>query len=278
MAAPSFILEKYQVETYTEADWFALIDTDRAINYLASIRQQLLLSRRINTDRVLRFFVMACARQMWAEFPVELRHAVQMTEKLNDYSVESISETLTNVRFQADMVLEKYPKAKHRLAFISFDSLHPVFENCGATAAAYAFADGGNPKQNYYDHAPFPGYLRDLVYNPFRTPPTFDEEWLFRNVNAVYLLAQEIYYDYRFDLMPKLADALENAGCTNAEILEHCRANHPHIRGCWVVDGLLKPDVDPLKRLLSRNPIPGDRLAAYLMTDDPKDPFTLYRG
>jgi hypothetical protein len=120
--------------------------------------------------------------------------------------------------------------------------------------------------------------FRDIVYNPFQPSPAFDEDWLFRNDNAVYLLAQDIYYDYRFDLMPRLADALEKAGCTDAIILDHCRAANPHFRGCWVIDGLLKPDVDPLKRLLSRNPIPGDRLRAYLLSDDPKDPFSLYRG
>ncbi len=36
-----------------------------------------------------------------------------------------------------------------------------------------------------------------------------------------------------------LADALEDAGCTDADILAHCRGPGPHVRGCWVVDLLL---------------------------------------
>jgi hypothetical protein len=36
-----------------------------------------------------------------------------------------------------------------------------------------------------------------------------------------------------------LADALEDAGCTDAEILSHCRSPGPHVRGCWVVDEIL---------------------------------------
>jgi hypothetical protein len=36
--------------------------------------------------------------------------------------------------------------------------------------------------------------------------------------------------------MPILADALEDAGCTNQDILAHCRAGGEHVRGCWVVD------------------------------------------
>lgn len=36
-----------------------------------------------------------------------------------------------------------------------------------------------------------------------------------------------------------LADALEEAGCTDADILSHCRSPGPHVRGCWVVDLIL---------------------------------------
>jgi len=39
--------------------------------------------------------------------------------------------------------------------------------------------------------------------------------------------------------MPILADALQDAGCDNAGILNHCRGNGPHVRGCWVVDLVL---------------------------------------
>jgi hypothetical protein len=39
--------------------------------------------------------------------------------------------------------------------------------------------------------------------------------------------------------MAKLADALEGAGCTDGDILAHCRGAGPHVRGCWVVDLLL---------------------------------------
>jgi hypothetical protein len=52
-------------------------------------------------------------------------------------------------------------------------------------------------------------------------------------------LAQAIYDQRAFDRMPILADALEDAGCTNEEVLAHCRGEGPHVRGCWVVDMLL---------------------------------------
>jgi hypothetical protein len=52
-------------------------------------------------------------------------------------------------------------------------------------------------------------------------------------------LATGIYDERAFDRLPILADALEEAGCDNADVLAHCRGDGPHARGCWVVDGVL---------------------------------------
>jgi hypothetical protein len=79
---------------------------------------------------------------------------------------------------------------------------------------------------------------RDVFGNPFRSA-SFDSGWLTWNEGSVPKLAKTIYDDRRFDLMPILADALEEAGCDDATILDHCRGPGPHVRGCWVVDLLL---------------------------------------
>ena len=52
-------------------------------------------------------------------------------------------------------------------------------------------------------------------------------------------IAQAIYEDRTFNNLPVLADALEETGCYNADILAHCRQPGEHVRGCWVVDLLL---------------------------------------
>jgi hypothetical protein len=49
-------------------------------------------------------------------------------------------------------------------------------------------------------------------------------------------LATAIYEESAFDRLPILADALEEAGCTDVELLGHLRGPGPHVRGCWVVD------------------------------------------
>ena len=66
--------------------------------------------------------------------------------------------------------------------------------------------------------------------------PTLDPAWLTPTVQSI---AAAIYQDRAFDRLPILADALEEAGCTNADVLLHCRQPGEHVRGCWVVDLLL---------------------------------------
>jgi hypothetical protein len=80
--------------------------------------------------------------------------------------------------------------------------------------------------------------LRDLFGNPFR-PASIDPSWLTWNGGTVPRMAKAIYNDRRFGDLPILADALEEAGCTDAGILTHCRSEGPHVRGCWVVDLIL---------------------------------------
>ncbi|WP_246173617.1 hypothetical protein [Limnoglobus roseus] len=77
--------------------------------------------------------------------------------------------------------------------------------------------------------------LRDIFGNPFR-PVACDPAW--RTSTAVGL-AEVIYDDRAFDRLPILADALQDAGCEDADILAHCRGDGPHVRGCWVVDLVL---------------------------------------
>lgn len=77
--------------------------------------------------------------------------------------------------------------------------------------------------------------MRDIFGNPFR-PVTFSAEW--RTETAV-ALARQMYESREFGAMPILADALQDAGCDDADILNHCRGDGPHVRGCWVVDLVL---------------------------------------
>jgi hypothetical protein len=82
--------------------------------------------------------------------------------------------------------------------------------------------------------------LRDLFGPfPFREVP-IDPAWLASNDGVVGKLAASIYEGRVFERMPILADALEEAGCGNQEMLMHCRQQgQPHARGCWLLDDIL---------------------------------------
>ena len=81
----------------------------------------------------------------------------------------------------------------------------------------------------------FDACYRDVVGNPFR-PVAFAPAW--RTSTAV-SLARQMYESREFAAMPILADALQDAECEVADVLDHCRGPGPHVRGCWVVDGVL---------------------------------------
>jgi hypothetical protein len=81
--------------------------------------------------------------------------------------------------------------------------------------------------------------IREFFGNPFR-PSMLDPNWLRGKKNLIRRMAEVVYRKRCFRNLPLLADALEEAGCREADILTHCRAPVEHVRGCWVVDSLLK--------------------------------------
>jgi hypothetical protein len=93
-------------------------------------------------------------------------------------------------------------------------------------------------ENSHHVHQVMLGLLHEVFGNPFR-PATVNSTWLAWNGGTIRNIAQAIYDERAFDRMPILADALEDAGCDNADILRHCREPGEHVRGCWVIDLLL---------------------------------------
>ncbi|MBA4192541.1 MAG: hypothetical protein C0467_31625 [Planctomycetaceae bacterium] len=78
--------------------------------------------------------------------------------------------------------------------------------------------------------------MRDIFGNPFR-PITFCQSW---QTSTAITIAQGMYVSRDLSAMPILADALQDAGCYNDDILTHLRApNATHVRGCWALDLVL---------------------------------------
>ena len=77
--------------------------------------------------------------------------------------------------------------------------------------------------------------IRGVFGNPFR-PASFSPQW---RTETALILAKLMYESRDFSLMPILADAIQDVGCEQEEILSHCQGGGPHVRGCWVVDLVL---------------------------------------
>jgi hypothetical protein len=71
------------------------------------------------------------------------------------------------------------------------------------------------------------------------TPSRVEAGWLSWQGGLVAAMARQADESGDYGDLPVLADALEDAGCDNADILGHLRGPGPHARGCWVVDLLL---------------------------------------
>jgi hypothetical protein len=111
------------------------------------------------------------------------------------------------------------------------DMAYKTVLNCGRYAVQWTIPNSGQP-------AAEASIIRCILGNPFRAN-TISPPWLFWHEGTISRIASAIYDVRAFDRLPILADALEEAGCTNADILNHCRQPGEHVRGCWVVDLLL---------------------------------------
>jgi hypothetical protein len=198
------------------------------------------------SKRKARLFAAACCRRAWEALPDDLhRAAVEAAERLADGLISdkqrnTIRRTLPPCDTASQAV--RLPE----LTVAACDLLHRLYTEvvtapgrvASNLAASHRWAYGEDPAYNA-ERAVQAALLRDMIGNPFR-PVALDPAWLTPTVRR---LAQAAY-DERLlpggQLDPArlavLADSLEDAGCSDPPVLEHCRGKGPHVRGCWCVD------------------------------------------
>ena len=196
------------------------------------------------SDRKLRLLGCACARRLWGFLKPVDRTAVEVTERYVDGNATGWKLARAH-RDAHDAYIENTGDASYDNAATAITSMSDPRETHLAVAfdkAAGAFAFEAENEEVDWDDA----YreetarqvilLRDVVGNPFR-PVTFSTAW--RSDTAV-SLAKGMYESRDFAAMPILADALQDAGCDDEDVLNHCRDEKGvHVRGCWVVDAVL---------------------------------------
>ena len=204
------------------------------------------------TDRKLRLFACACGRQAWNPFVP--RFAVRAT---------AAAEAFADGKIDPAALARVYELARRAIAAIAPDRTadpgylpHVLYAAmCAVTPDARRGADAAaRAAVRAAVDAPFGGsiqvpnlpgareelaaqadLLRDIFGNPFREV-AFDPAW--RTSDAL-ALANAMYSNRDIGAMPILADALQEAGCDDEDVLSHCREPREHVRGCWVVDLLL---------------------------------------
>jgi hypothetical protein len=113
------------------------------------------------------------------------------------------------------------------------DSFEYLVKSCISDIAC---GYGDETKRFFAEAARHAEIMRDVLGNPFQRFAV-KRAWFTETVVA---LARQAYQSEDFSLMPILADALQEAGCENDDILNHCRdTKQIHVRGCWVVDLVL---------------------------------------
>jgi hypothetical protein len=207
----------------TEAEWLAADDPGKLLNYLRRAK------RRTPSDRKLRLFACACCRRIWRFLnDRRSRRAVEMAERYADGEAPlSELERAEGQAWDAAGGEGSGSDSKEAAAWAASQLEGAVWN--APECAAVATLDFHEPDAQA-------ALLRDIAGNPFRPAAPLAPAVLAWNGGTVPKLAAAIYEERAFDRLPVLADALEDAGCTDADILGHCRAGGEHVRGCWVVD------------------------------------------
>lgn len=183
--------------------------------------------------RKLRLFHCACCRLRWELLPAAGREAVEVIERYADGLVTA--KRLRGARWAAETAVRAaYPVGPTAGAPGAWDvtGVARLAVNAAEVHATLRLgrAAGGAPV-SAHEQA---GLLGELFGNPFR-PVHIAPEWLTPTVVA---LAHATLRQRSFELMPILGDALQDVGCTDPEVLDHCYRFHRHVHGCWLLDKL----------------------------------------
>jgi hypothetical protein len=226
----------------TEQEW--LTETARPVGMIAQPMYTGTYARTKKGKRKLLLFAVGCCRLMdgllWDD---RLRNAVDVAERFAD-GLATDEERIAAAVAAAPLSLGSYSRnspdgRRSTVGRLAYDVVgqKPDHAALGQTAmpiplAGLALPDGRTGKALLCD------MIRE-VFGNFVNPAVAEKHWLRWNDRTVPLLAQAIYDEKAFDRLPILADALEDAGCSDRTILDHLRSPGPHVRGCWAVDLLL---------------------------------------
>jgi hypothetical protein len=231
----------------TESDWNSCADPQAMLDFL--------LAAGKGSDRKLRLFACASCRGVWKDLgDAASRAAIEVAERFADGEAtpEELSESGSaagDAPWAAIRAGDSHGESAHAASWVTAPGAGAAADITArfARGCVRDEANAGAWVATRPDEERRQAHLLRDVFGalPF-CPVTIDQSLLGWNGRTVVKMAQAIY-DGR--LLPSghldpqrlsvLADALEEAGCSNADVLGHLRSPGPHVRGWFLVDLLL---------------------------------------
>jgi hypothetical protein len=245
----------------TEVEWLVCEDPDVMWEYLRTregvmsvtaktwdtiqvpeMLRSFLLQKCKPTLRKVRLYAVATCRRFWDELPTpECRELVRAVENYVEGSVSWVDVMAAKqaARLAAATRIDEWQRTPHgrRLSGLNQAVENSADNRLWMILAVYSWSFIGTTVLLFGEHvdAAQCDLIREVFGHPFRKV-RFNKKW---RTDTVLSLARQMYESRDFTAMPILADALQDAGCNSADILDHCRGAGPHCRGCWVVDLVL---------------------------------------
>jgi hypothetical protein len=242
----------------TEAEWLECLEPEKMLLHV----------RDRASDRKMRLFAIACCRRVWDRLTdPRSQEAVAFGERFAEVGVArrrgrpAVEKAARKAWEEADEARRRSSRLEEQVTRLidvnAFHAASATLEGNGWFAAYLASGFTANvvaweklrdrhggraawdPAAKEMEQRQQVPLLRDIFGNPFRPPAPVPAAILAWGNGAVPKVAGAIYEEAAFDRLPILADALEDAGCDNADLLDHCRGPGVHARGCWAVDALL---------------------------------------
>jgi hypothetical protein len=260
----------------TEAEWLAETDPEQLLGHLGGERS---VARHVGGRRKLRLFACACCRRAWHHLADQRSRdaLVALEAGAGDAADTDALRAARQAAGEAERAVARSGVTAPHSAWAAWmarreaagavagalarRTMRAIFESVRCTGSALswerlsaAHASGtvlvdhtGVTRRAHGDaRREASRLLRDIFGSPFRATPAVDPAWLGWRDGAVSRLARAAYDDRRLPegtldsaRLAVLADALEDAGCTDPVLLGHLRGPGPHVRGCWAVDLVL---------------------------------------
>ncbi len=188
------------------------------------------------TERKQRLFACACVRRHWeALTDVRSRWAVEVAERYAEGMATEVERF--DAWDDACAVADDSRLVQAAVLAIESDDVY-AFEGIVHSVVHLTLSRA----QEGAEQAAQCALLRCLFGpHPFARPPRVLDAFRAWDDRVVPRLARTLYEEHAFDQLGVLADALEEAGCADRDLLEHLRGPGPHARGCFALDSCLLP-------------------------------------